>query len=205
MFQDYLQVKEDITAWINSPPASLAEATGRLAAAPGGLERYRFGLQSLWSWCDENFEAPEMEALPGQLRLPCQYESRGRRRRLPGLAFRHDYSGSGTTSSKAARTASPWPWPVPWSPGWRHPHPVSVQKIILQSKKAVAVKLTNGAEIPVTRVVASGVDPRMLIVDFLGAAAVGSDIIRQMQRYEGVTPLLSFIWPWTACPIPGRA
>ena len=65
MFHDYLQVKEDIAAWINSAPPSLAEETSRLTATPGGLENYRFGLQSMRSWCDDWFEAEETKLFLG--------------------------------------------------------------------------------------------------------------------------------------------
>ena len=33
--------------------------------APGGLDRYRFGLQSMRSWCDETFECEEAKCLFG--------------------------------------------------------------------------------------------------------------------------------------------
>jgi phytoene dehydrogenase-like protein len=59
LFQDFLKVKADIASWMNSLPPSLAEETARLAATPAGLEQYRFGLQSMRSWCDESFEAEE--------------------------------------------------------------------------------------------------------------------------------------------------
>lgn len=46
------------------------------------------------------------------------------------------------------------------------------------------MQLTDGEEIRVSKVVASNVDPHQLIVDFLGVAAVGPDIVRKIQHYE---------------------
>jgi beta-carotene ketolase (CrtO type) len=184
-FQEYLQVKDDIAAWINSPPASLAEATSRLAATPGGLESYRFGLQSLWSWCDENFEAPETKLFLGS--FACHANMSPEDAGGGHLAWLFDTviqdlgnnvvkGGMYHLSLALARCLE--------SQGGQIRTSARVRRIILRDQKAVAVQLTDGTEIPVRRVVASGVDPRMLIVDFLGEAAVGPDIVCKIQRYE---------------------
>jgi beta-carotene ketolase (CrtO type) len=60
----------------------------------------------------------------------------------------------------------------------------SVRKIVVRDNKGVAVQLANGEEIPVSLVLASGVDPHQLIVDFLGEAVVGPDIVGKIQRFE---------------------
>ena len=185
MFQDYLQVKGEITDWINSPPASLAEATARLAAAPGGLERYRFGLQSLWSWCNENFAAPETKLFLGS--FACHANMSPEDAGGGYLAWLFDTiiqdMGNNVVKGGMHRLSLALARFLESRGGVIHTNS-RVRKIILQAQKAVAVQLTDGTEIPVRRVVASGVDPRMLIVDFLGEAAVGPDIVRQMQRYE---------------------
>jgi len=185
MFHDYLQVKGDIAAWMNSVPPSLAEETSRLAASPGGLENYRFGLQSMRSWCDEWFEAEETKLFLGSFachanvspddagggRLAWLFDTliqdmgnnvvRGGMHHLP-LALARCLESHGGHILTNAR----------------------VRKIILREKKAVAVQLQDGQEIPVSRVVASGVDPHQLIVDFLGEAAVGPEIVRKIRHFE---------------------
>jgi beta-carotene ketolase (CrtO type) len=185
MFHDYLQVKGEIAAWMNSVPLSLAEETSRLAAAPGGLETYRFGLQSMRSWCDEWFEAEETKLFLGSFachanvspddagggRLAWLFDTliqdmgnnvvKGGMHHLPLALSRCLESHEGQIQTNAR-----------------------VQKIILRGKKAVAVQLKNGEEFPVNRVVASGVDPYQLIVHFLGEAAVGPDIVRKIRHYE---------------------
>ncbi|HSD91848.1 MAG TPA: hypothetical protein VLB11_02330, partial [Methyloceanibacter sp.] len=51
---------------------------------------------------------------------------------------------------------------------------------------ATGVRLTSGEDIALTPegVIASNVDPRQLIVDFLGEENVGKELIAKMQRYE---------------------
>jgi beta-carotene ketolase (CrtO type) len=185
MFQDYLQVKEEIIAWVNSPPASLAEATSRLAAAPSGLERYRFGLQSLWSWCDENFAAPETKLFLGS--FACHANMSPEDAGGGYLAWLFDTiiqdMGNNVVKGGMHRLSQALACYLESRGGVIRTRS-QVRKIILEGQKAVAVQLTDGTEIPVRRVVASGVDPRMLIVDFLGVDAVGPDIVGQMQRYE---------------------
>src|SRR5262245_33648521 len=53
----FARVKDQIAAWMNSPPPSLVAATDRLAHMPHGMEEYRFDLQSTRSWGNELFEA----------------------------------------------------------------------------------------------------------------------------------------------------
>lgn len=65
IFHDYLKVKGQIADWMNSAPTSLTDETARLESIPGGLEMYRFGLQSMRSWCNEWFEAEETKMLLG--------------------------------------------------------------------------------------------------------------------------------------------
>jgi beta-carotene ketolase (CrtO type) len=185
MFHDYLQVKGDIAARMNSAPLSLAEETSRLAATPGGLETYRFGLQSMRSWCDQSFEAEETKLFLGSFACHANVspdDAGGGR-----LAWLFDTliqdmgnnvvkGGMGQLALALARCLE--------SHGGHIRTNARVGKIILRDKKAVAVQLRDGEEIPVSRVVASGVDPHQLIVDFLGEAAVGADIVRKIRHFE---------------------
>jgi phytoene dehydrogenase-like protein len=54
----------------------------------------------------------------------------------------------------------------------------------VSSGRATGVRLENGEEIPVRRLVASGVDPGQLALRFLGEEVVGSEIAGRMERYE---------------------
>ncbi len=59
-----------------------------------------------------------------------------------------------------------------------------VEKILVGSGRATGVRLESGEEIPVGRLVASGVDPGQLALRFLGEEVVGPEIAGRMERYE---------------------
>jgi len=185
IFHDYLQVKGDIAAWMNSAPPSLAEETSRLAASPGGLETYRFGLQSMRSWCDEWFEAEETKLFLGSFACHANIspdDAGGGR-----LAWLFDtlIQDMGNNVVKGGMHQLPLALArCLESQGGHIRTNARVRQIILRDKKAVAVQLKDGEEIPVSQVVASGVDPHQLIVNFLGEAAVGPDIVRKIRHFE---------------------
>jgi beta-carotene ketolase (CrtO type) len=185
MVQDFREMKGDIAAWMNSRPTSLAEETSRLAATPQGLEQYRFGLQTMRSWCDESFEAEETKLFLGS--FAC-HASVGPDDVGGGhLAWLFDTliqdlgnnvvkGGMGQLALALARCLE--------SLGGSIRTNARVRRIVVRDGKAVAVQLTGGEEIPVNRVVASAVDPHQLIVDFLGEAAVGPDIVKKILHFE---------------------
>lgn len=57
---------------------------------------------------------------------------------------------------------------------------------MVQDGRATGVRLTSGEDIGLAPegLIASNVDPRQLIVDFLGEETVGRDLVAKMQRYE---------------------
>ncbi len=59
-----------------------------------------------------------------------------------------------------------------------------MSKILVEQGKAFGVRLTDGDEIAVGRLVASNVDPRTLVLDLLGSATVGENIARKIEEYE---------------------
>jgi len=61
-----------------------------------------------------------------------------------------------------------------------------VLKNLVDDDRATGLRLTNGDEIALTPegVIASNVDPRQLIIDFLGEKNVGRDLVAKMRRYE---------------------
>jgi len=67
-----------------------------------------------------------------------------------------------------------------------------VEKILGDAKRATAVRLANGEEIPVGQLIVSNVDPGHLVLDLLGAGMVGQEIAGKMQQYEWAILFLSF-------------
>jgi beta-carotene ketolase (CrtO type) len=63
LFERYRDERERITTSLFSPPPSLGTAARIAEETPGGMEAYRFSLQSVRSWCDDLFEAEETKCL----------------------------------------------------------------------------------------------------------------------------------------------
>ena len=59
-----------------------------------------------------------------------------------------------------------------------------VSRILVERGKAAGVRLSNGEEISIGRLVASTVDPRTFVLDLLGEAVIGEKIARKIERYE---------------------
>jgi beta-carotene ketolase (CrtO type) len=175
----------EFAATINSPPRSPSEQMAALERAHDGLDMYRFQLQSLRSWADENYAADETKLLLGTwcchvglspddvggasvawlfCGLIQQFGNnlvKGGMGNLPrALAgFLHAHGGEIRTNSE-------------------------VEKILVENGRAVAVRLADGETINVGGLVASNVDPQQLILKLLGEQVVGSAIARKIRRYE---------------------
>jgi phytoene dehydrogenase-like protein len=59
-----------------------------------------------------------------------------------------------------------------------------VERIVGDAKRASAIRLTSGEEIPVGELVVSNVDPGHLVLHLLGPEMVGEEIVGKMVRYE---------------------
>ncbi len=185
LFNNYLKVKDQIVAGVNSPPKSLGAELSALEHIPDGLDEYRFGLQSIRSWCDEWFEADETKVLlatfashPGLApddagggHLAWLFTTilqdvgnkvvKGGMHNLSLALARYFQSQSGEIRTNAA-----------------------VRKIVVKEGEAAGIQLADGEEITVSGVVASSVDPYQLIVHFLGEEVVGPEIVAKLDRYE---------------------
>lgn len=184
---DFVRAKDSIAAWMNSPPESLVDSMQQMVRMPHGMDEYRAGLQSVRSWANEQFESEEVrvflsgfachasvapdDAGGGHLAwlftslLQClgNRAVKGGMHHLP-LALAACFEAQGGEVRTGARVA----------------------KILVEGGRAVGVRLADGEEIRVADegVVASNADPRQLIVDFLGAENVGTELVGKMQRYE---------------------
>jgi phytoene dehydrogenase-like protein len=65
LFRRYRAERDQIVRSLFSPPERLSAAMHRMEDAPGGLDGYRFSLQSMRSWCDETFDSDEAKCLFG--------------------------------------------------------------------------------------------------------------------------------------------
>ena len=175
----------EFAATINSPPASPAQELAALERVQDGLDEYRFQLQSFRSWAQQNFEAEQTKLLLGTW---CCHV---------GLSP-DDVGGASIASSFATliqqfgnNIVKGGMGNLPLAlAGFLHAHEgeirtnARVEKILVESGKAVAVRLVDGETIDVGGLVASSVDPQQLALGLLGEDVVGPTIARKMRRYE---------------------
>jgi beta-carotene ketolase (CrtO type) len=189
LVERYLAEKEKIVASLFSPPPAFSAEAAVFEQSPGGMDEYRFGLQSMRSWCDQTFESEEVKCLFGAFAL--------------FMAHAPDDAGGaelawlfGTVSQDVGNNLV--------KGGMHHVSlalanhlrsmggeirtSAGVEKILVSSGRATGVRLENGEEIPARQLVASGVDPGQLTLRFLGEEVVGAEIAAKMERYEWGDP-----------------
>ena len=185
LFQQWLAAKDAISATLNNPPRPLSQHLTELEHARGGMGEYRFEMQTLRAWTGQWFEHEAIRLFLGAFSVhanvaPDQVgggqlawlfdsviQEYGNKIVKGGMsnvarALSHCLRENGGV----VRTASP------------------VSKILVEQGKAVGVRLTNGEEIAVGRLVASTVDPRTLVLRLLGAPFIGENIVRKIEQYE---------------------
>ena len=185
LYEQFLTAKDQIVHAINSPPPSFADQAAVLQNVPGGLDQYRFQMQTFRSWGEEMFESEETKALfaswdvhvgaaPDDMgganiawlfSMTVQHFGnnvvKGGMRNLP-LAL----AGFLEAHHGTIRTNAP------------------VKNIVTENGKAVAVRLEDGEEIEVGKLVASNADPQHLVLDLLGEDQVGPNLANKMRQYE---------------------
>ena len=181
----FLAEKDGITAAMFSPPTSFPTAAADFAASPAGLDAYRFSMQSVRSWANQTLEAEVTKTLfcsfatflgaspddAGGAELGWLFASvlqnagnnlvKGGMHRVT-LALAEDLQAHGGEIRTNVRG----------------------EKIVGDPKRATALRLTGGEEIPVGQLVVSNVDPAHLVIDLLGAEMVAQEIIDKMKQYE---------------------
>ena len=181
----FAQEQSGIAAWMNSPPPSFAEATGSLSQMPDGSDEYRFELQSLRSWLNEQFESEETRLFLGSFACHAGVGPDDTGGGHLAWLFASLIQGLGNCVVKGGMHRLPLALAAYLrAKGGEIRTGARVSKIVVKDNRAVAVRLNDGEEIGVQQVVAVSTDPRQLIVDFLGEEHVGSDLIRRMERYE---------------------
>jgi phytoene dehydrogenase-like protein len=73
LVERYRAAKHKVVASLFSPPAAFSAEAAALERSPGGMDEYRFGLQSMRSWCDQTFEFEEVKCLFGAFALFMAY------------------------------------------------------------------------------------------------------------------------------------
>ena len=189
LVERYLAEKEKIVASLFSPPPAFSAEAAAWERTAGGMDEYRFGLQSMRSWCDETFESEEVKCLFGAFALFMAHapdDAGGAELAwlfgtvLQDVGNNLVKGGMHRVSLALASHLRSLGGEIRTSTG--------VEKILVRSGRATGVRLESGEEIPAGQLVASGVDPGQLVLRFLGEEVVGPEITGKMERYEWGDP-----------------
>jgi beta-carotene ketolase (CrtO type) len=185
LFEQWLASKDAIRAALNNPPRPLSAHFVELEHAPGGMDEYRFEMQTLRAWTKQWFELEAIRLFLGAFSLHVNTapdQVGGGQLAWMFDSVIQDYGnkvvqgGMINLAHALARCLQ--------DHGGEIRTTARVSKILIEQGKAVGVRLTNGEEIAVSRLVASNVDPRTLVLDLLGPSAVGESIARKIEEYE---------------------
>ena len=172
---------------MNSPPTPLADEIDNMVLRPGGMDEYRAGLQSVRSWGEEHFEREETRLFIGAWACHVGLSPDDVGGGHMAWLFAALIQDLGNRAVKGGMHHLPLALAgYLRSQGGEICTGARVSKILVEDGRATGVRLTTGEDIALTPegVIASNVDPRQLIVDFLGEENVGGELVAKMRRYE---------------------
>ena len=190
-YQTFLDQKDVICPSFNRPPPSFAEQATILQNLPGGLDHYRFQMQSLRSWCDEMFEADETKVLMGAWAVhggaSPDDAGGGSMAWIFSMVIQH--FGNNVVKGGIGNL------PLALAGFLKAHHGeirtnAPVKKILVENGKARAVQLLDGEEIEIEKLIASNAHPRHLVLDLLGEEHVGKTLAKKIRRYELGEPVM---------------
>jgi phytoene dehydrogenase-like protein len=185
LFARWAAAKAAIGDSFNQPPGPLSAQLAALEAEPGGLDQYRFSVQSLRSWSGEQFVDEHVRLFLGAFALHANVapdEVGGGQ-----LAWLFDSiiqefgnriveGGMAGVPQALARCLE--------DHGGEIRTGARVAEIVVDRGRATGVRLVDGEVVPVGKLVASNVDPRTLVLDLLGREVVGDVVADKIARYE---------------------
>jgi phytoene dehydrogenase-like protein len=185
LYQRWLATKDAIADGLNRPPGPLSDHLAALEREPGGLDEYRFSVQSMRAWSAEQFVDERVRLFLGAFSLHANVapdEVGGGQLAWLFDSIIQDFGnrivrgGMAGVPAALARCLE--------EHGGEIRTGARVDEIVVEHGRATAVRLAGGDVIPVGRLVASNVDPRTLVVDLLGRDAVGDEIVGKIERYD---------------------
>src|SRR5262249_18490240 len=186
LMHQFLAQKDAITAAMFSPPPSFPAAAAKFAASPAGMEAYRFSMQSVRSWADQTLESEATKTLFGSFAtfLGASPDDAGGAEL--GWLFASVLQNVGNNLVKGGmhRVALALAEDLRTHGGEIRTNAL-VEKILGDAKRATAVRLTSGEEIPASELIVSNIDGGSLIRDWLGAKRGGAEIVEKIKLYEG--------------------
>jgi phytoene dehydrogenase-like protein len=185
LMKRFLAEKDAIVASMFSPPPPFPAAAADFAASSTGMEAYRFSMQSVRSWANQTLEAEATKTLFGSFAsfLGASPDEAGGAEL--GWLFASVLQNVGNNLVKGGMNRVTLAVAEHLrAHGGEIRANVRVEKILGDAKRATAVRLTSGEEIPVGQLVVSNVDPGHLVLDLLGVGMVRKEIVGKMEQYE---------------------
>src|SRR5215470_2127417 len=185
LMERFLAEKGAITSAMFSPPPSFPAAAAAFAKSSVGMESYRFSMQSVRSWANQTLEAEAIKTLFGSFAtfLGASPDDAGGAEL--GWLFASVLQNVGNNLVKGGMNRVTIALAeYLQAHGGEIRTSARVAKILGDAKRATAVRLANGEEIPVGQLVVSNVDPAHLALDLLGVEMVGQEIAGKIEQYE---------------------
>jgi beta-carotene ketolase (CrtO type) len=171
LFEEHLARRDEVAALLNGVPA----------AGPIAQERR----QTLRSWCDERFESEAVKATLGA--WSCHVSLSPDDEGSAGLA--HDFAmliqsdGNDVVEGGMQRLADALAFALA-EHGGEIRTGARVAKILVEGRRAVGVRLTDGEEIRCHGLVAANANPARVVLELLEEADLGPQIVSKMRRYR---------------------
>jgi beta-carotene ketolase (CrtO type) len=186
LFKRYLSGKQNIIDSLNSPPYH-SNPSGEMENMniEIGTAKYREQLQSMRSWCNENFESDEARVMFGTFAafvgLSPDDAGGGEICFLFSTMIQDKGNnvvkgGFGNLPLSLARYLE--------SKGGKIMTKSKVKEILIERKRAIGVRLSDGRIIKVKKLVASSTDPYTLILNLIGEDNVEPTIARDIKKIE---------------------
>ena len=199
MFERYLVAKDSIISTINTPPLPLStqlammEKKSPAASDDDGIDPYRSNLQSMRSWCNEWFESEEAKVMFGTFAAFVGLSPDDAGGGETAYLFSTIVQDGGNNVVKGGFGNLPLALTIYLqSKGGKIITNAAVTKIIIkEGKGAVGVKLDNGKEIGVKRLVASSTDPSTLVLKLIGEEHLDTRIVEGIKKLEWGDPVLA--------------
>lgn len=184
LFERYCDVREQVAASMFSPPPSLGTAARTAEATPEGMDRYRFGLQSVRSWCDELFEAEQAKCLFAAFGAFVGHGPDDAAGAEIAWLFGSVLQAEGNKLVKGGMNRVTLAMTAHLESLGGEVHTgTPVEQILVRAGKADGVRL-RGGEVVGGGLVASSADPAHLVLDLLGERVVGAEVVDKVRRIE---------------------
>lgn len=200
MFERYLVAKDSIISTINTPPLPLSTQLAMMEKKSpvasdddDGIDPYRSNLQSMRSWCNEWFESEEAKVMFGTFAAFVGLSPDDAGGGETAYLFSTIVQDGGNNVVKGGFGNLPLALTIYLqSKGGKIITNAAVTKIIIkEGKGAVGVKLDNGKEIGVKRLVASSTDPSTLVLKLIGEEHLDTRIVEGIKKLEWGDPVLA--------------